>query len=521
MVKNILCLVFIVIGLQANAQLLLSSDTLSFGSVYSDEDGKRSLSVENKFKFSVDVTIYSTDENFELGSTQLSLSAGEIKNIDITFKPHHNIKYNAELLLSLDNDFGSWAVDLNGEGKYKDNYYDATFNLSEEDLKGALKTIISANYKNLGYTGARDAMYASIDNDGGKVTCVYTGRQATFNTRSGANSNSFNTEHTWPQSLFNSNEPERADIHHLFPTDVDANSRRANYPFGVVSNATWTEGGSKLGGSIFEPRDDHKGDAARSMFYFAVRYTNYSSFLTSQETVLRTWAEDDPPTQKSKNRNDAIFSVQKNRNPFVDHPEFLDRITSISSTSKVAVVESVVVASGVLDLDTHPNEYQFEQKVILTNTGNTAVNYTNIKHSRPEFVLDQSSFTLQPGDAKQIAVRLQYHDQLGAVTDTLLFISDKSANSKSVILKGQVNTTSSISSYTVESLILMGNHLQIIGALGSTCAIYNLNGQQVLLNDIRTSFTEIPLQELRAGVYFAVLSSANGEHLVKKIQVLP
>jgi len=521
MIKNILCIVFFVIGLQANAQLQLSMDTLSFGTVFSDEDGKRSLSVENMFKFSVEIELYATDESFELSSTKLTLTTGEKKTFDITFKPVHNIKYNAELLLSLDNDFGSWAVDLNGQGKYKDAYYDATFNLREEDLKGALKTIVSANYKNLGYTGARDAMYGSIDNDGGKVTCVYTGRQATFNTRSGANSNSFNTEHTWPQSLFNSNEPERADIHHLYPTDVNANSRRANYPFGVVSNATWTEGGSKLGGSIFEPRDDHKGDAARSMFYFAVRYTNYSSFLTNQEAVLRTWAEENPPSQKSTNRNDAIFNVQKNRNPFVDHPEFLERITSISSTSKSAAIESVTVSSDVLDLGTHPDEYVYERNIILVNTGNTQVNYTNIKHSRPEFVIDQSSFSLKPGDAKQIAVRLQYHDQLGAVTDTLFLESDKSANSKSVILKGQVNTTSSISSYTIESLILMGNHLQIIGALGSTCAIYNLNGQQVLLNDIRTSFTEIPLQELRAGVYFAVLSSANGEHLVKKIQVLP
>ncbi|MFT5725391.1 MAG: deoxyribonuclease-1 [Bacteroidia bacterium] len=201
------------------------------------------------------------------------MKAGTNQDVMIHFKPVHNISYNSELVVISQTKTGSLSIDLKGDGKYS-TYYASTFNLFEQDLKDELKTVVSKGYKNLGYNGARDAMYGSIDNKSGKVECVYTGRVATFNSRSGANSNSFNCEHTWPQSLFNKNEPERADIHHLFPTDVNANGRRSNYAFGLVSNPSWSEGGSKLSGNTFEPRDAQKGDCARAMMYFAIRYQN-------------------------------------------------------------------------------------------------------------------------------------------------------------------------------------------------------------------------------------------------------
>ncbi|MDC1431367.1 endonuclease, partial [Bacteroidia bacterium] len=262
-------LFLILLGGLAQAQVTLSLNQLDFGDVLTTADSELAINVTNTTSFALeieDVNVFNTDFTYTIPNA--TIDAGATEKIRVTFKPRHNLMYNTELIFVL-SDGSEHRLDLIGNGKYEGTYYDATFNKSYQDLKDELKTILAAGYTNLGYTGARDNMYGDIDNVAGKVTCVYTGRDATFNTRSGANSSSFNCEHTWPQSLFSSNEPEKADIHHLFPTDVNANSRRGSYPFGVVTGTpSWTEGGSKLGGGVFEPRDEQKGATARAMLYF-------------------------------------------------------------------------------------------------------------------------------------------------------------------------------------------------------------------------------------------------------------
>src|SRR5690606_29957586 len=111
---------------------------------------------------------------------------------------------------------GSTVVHVKAQGRYSNSYYSPTENLSEEALKTALNTLLAQNYSGLSYNSARDVMYATLDNVGGDVTCVYTGRTATFNDRPGANNNNFNCEHTFPQGFFNQASPMRNDIHHLF-----------------------------------------------------------------------------------------------------------------------------------------------------------------------------------------------------------------------------------------------------------------------------------------------------------------
>ncbi|HCD52426.1 MAG TPA: hypothetical protein DEQ34_08265, partial [Balneolaceae bacterium] len=88
-----------------------------------------------------------------------------------------------------------------------------------------------------GYDSARDAMYGNIDNHDGQVTGVYTGYTITTNNRTDAYNKGINTEHTWPQGLFDSNEPMRGDIHHLFPTVIDVNGDRSNYPFDEIPDS--------------------------------------------------------------------------------------------------------------------------------------------------------------------------------------------------------------------------------------------------------------------------------------------
>jgi endonuclease I len=208
----------------------------------------------------------------------------------------------------------------------EDGYFSECNGLTNSALESCLENLID-NHHSLGYNSAKDAIFGDIDNEDGWVECVYTGRRAKT---SEPDTQNLNTEHTRPQSDGAGSEPARSDIHHLFITDKDANSRRSNLDFGVVVDVTWSSGGSKLGKdadnqTVFEPRDVQKGNTARALFYFSIRY-GYS-LDAHYEAVLRQWHAQDPPDAKERARNDAIDSYQHNRNPFVDRPEFVGAIS--------------------------------------------------------------------------------------------------------------------------------------------------------------------------------------------------
>jgi hypothetical protein len=189
---------------------------------------------------------------------------GDSLPVWVVARPEHNVMHKGSILVRDDNGGGEIIIPYKFQGRYSNNYYIATENKTETALRTQLKNTTGVGYTQLSYNGARDEMYSDLDNVNGDVECVYTGRTATFNTRAGANANSFNCEHTFPQGFFNQNLPMRSDIHHLFSTDVNANSQRGNLPFGVVSNPSWQQGGSKKNSTTFEPRDVQKGATARS-----------------------------------------------------------------------------------------------------------------------------------------------------------------------------------------------------------------------------------------------------------------
>ena len=186
-----------------------------------------------------------------------------------------------------------------------------------------------------GYNAARTFMFDTLEvRDDGKLECVYTHDRVEPD---GTNlpGDQFNTEHTWPQSRGADTEPARSDVHHLFPADQEANKRRAHYEFGHVgcseSTCEWHRDGSFLGPSnddwrdpIFEVRPDRRGDIARAILYFSVRYDEPVS--AEEEAVLRDWNCEDPPDDYEMNRNDDIEAFQGNRNPFIDRPDFVDQI---------------------------------------------------------------------------------------------------------------------------------------------------------------------------------------------------
>jgi len=203
----------------------------------------------------------------------------------------------------------------------------ATAGLVGDPLSAAIAAQI-ADQDCRNYFDATTFMFVELDNVNSEVECVYTGRMTSvFNAKPDAAD--MNTEHSWPQSLGAEDMPAKCDIHHLYPTDADANSRRGNSPFGVVTGSVdWQEGGSKLGagagGIVFEPRDSHKGNAARSMVYFAHRYGH--EIEPGVLALYKQWHNLDPVDDTEVARSVAIGEEQVLANPFVMCPDLVDRV---------------------------------------------------------------------------------------------------------------------------------------------------------------------------------------------------
>jgi len=159
----------------------------------------------------------------------------------------------------------------------------------------------------------------------------------------------YNREHIIPQSVFGEASPMKNDAHSVTPTDGKVNGLRAAFPHGIIASASKTTlNGSKLGssgvfgysGTVFEPIDEFKGDIARMYFYFATRYENTVSgysydmfnntsgqvFTTAFLNMLMTWHAQDPVNAREIARNNAIYARQNNRNPYIDHPEYVQLI---------------------------------------------------------------------------------------------------------------------------------------------------------------------------------------------------
>ena len=239
------------------------------------------------------------------------------------------------------------------------NYYGQIGeNLSGANLKTALFHLIDG-HTNKGYDYAYTAYPDTDVDDDGKIIDIYSSYRwdpdkdhhgAPGKGNYDAEGQMFNREHTIPQSVFNEGSPMKADLHHLLPTDAYVNNRRSNYPHAEVGTSTYTSSnGCKLGssktpgysGTAFEVIDEYKGDIARIYFYMVTRYQDKLSSWKSYEPFSRNafpslaswakdlylkWSDNDPVSEKEIRRNEAIYAIQENRNPFIDHPEYAHRI---------------------------------------------------------------------------------------------------------------------------------------------------------------------------------------------------
>ncbi|SFR20080.1 Endonuclease I [Lentzea waywayandensis] len=225
-----------------------------------------------------------------------------------------------------------------------ETYYTSACGKSGAALKSALNTIIRTQTK-LSYDQVWDALKATDQDpaNANNVILLYSGRSQAKSTNGGG-ANDWNREHVWAKSHgdFGTATGPGTDIHHLRPEDVSVNATRGNLDFDNGGNAVPEAPGSKYDGDSFEPRAAVKGDVARMIFYMAVRYegndgyvnlemnnsvANGSAPYMGKLSVLKAWSAADPPDAFEKRRNQVIFdSYQHNRNPFIDHPEWVSAI---------------------------------------------------------------------------------------------------------------------------------------------------------------------------------------------------
>jgi endonuclease I len=247
------------------------------------------------------------------------------------------------------------------------NYYDGAIGKSGQTLQVALYVII-LGHTAVSYTpGVWNAYYTTDLKGDGTIWDMYSdvpGGTPAYSFLPGTDQcgisyvegDCYSREHSFPKSYFNSETPMYTDLHHLFPVDQYVNGTgHNNYPYGTVAAPTYTSSnGSKRGpcsypgytGTVFEPIDAYKGDFARAYFYMATRYqnliaswpandanadailngTSYPAYETWFLNMLQTWNAADPVSAKEIARNDAIYAIQHNRNPFIDHPEYVSAV---------------------------------------------------------------------------------------------------------------------------------------------------------------------------------------------------
>jgi len=244
---------------------------------------------------------------------------------------------------------GNMTTPAGGPG----NYFNSVNGQSPTFLTD-LKTRLNTGRVFQSYVAYRDNMMPNVyirDTVGGmQVTqCQYTGEIKTFTPpfAFGTSGNDYSKEHCLPQSWMctvnnTTSDQDRADYHNLIPVNQNkANNKRSNYPYGIVQTVTdqYLEG--KLGTNnqgitVYEPRDEVKGDVARGQFYMMVCYNGNSGTWGYQtmptyapqqnQDLLKTWHIQDPPSAFERTRHEYVYSLQFNRNPFIDYPDLVDCI---------------------------------------------------------------------------------------------------------------------------------------------------------------------------------------------------
>jgi len=255
------------------------------------------------------------------------------------------------------------------------------------------------NHTMVAYTAYKNNIVPAIferDTVGGQVAinCEYSNETTIYTAPFDFVAQAYNREHvlckSWMQTaaLYGANNlinyEEGSDYYNLLLTKSSPNQTRSNNPLGIVINTSSTYGESKFGtdntgNNVFEPKANRKGDAARAMMYEMVCYDGLSggwglNELLSQayqqdQNVLKLWNQQDPPDKWERTKNEYINSLQHNRNPFIDHPEWarcinFDSIIKTNLCGSVSGIEDEILNAN---LNVYPNPANEMLHVDLSN----------------------------------------------------------------------------------------------------------------------------------------------------------
>jgi hypothetical protein len=530
-----------------------SQTTISYDSVLTNTVSSKSFFVKNPTNKVLKITSVRTlTSRFYFNITSFNINPNDSVQVVVYFKTNQNLTYRDFLIFETSGYRQSLLFYSLATAKYSDVTYSFTQGLIDEQLKAALRSFTTTGYISLGYNTARDRMFDTIDdyNNTDTIECVYIGRKIHAANRTEAQNLGFNTEHTFPQSFFSENEPMRSDLFHLYPTDNEPNNRRSNYPFGfVVSNITWDSAGSKLGKdyaseTVFEPRDVHKGNAARSIFYFCVKYiasidTSYMS--AKQENVLRQWNILDTVNARERSRNASIYSFEHVRNPFIDHPEFFDRINSCYRVSPTVLKGEISASPFNVVYDTLSVNDTASYYIAVMNYGTSGLTITSAVSDIPQFIVENVPSTIPQNEFRFIKVKFkptslnQTYDGILTIhnSDSTLTINLKGFSFNTI---GVVNTSNEIpndfklfQNYPNPFNPVTNIKYQIINNSLVTLKIYDILCREVgtLVNEFQkagTYVTQFPNNQfldnrLPSGIYYYKLTAGNFTD-VKKMIVL-
>jgi endonuclease I len=363
------------------------------------------------------------------------------------------------------------------------NYYDDASGKSCAGLKTALKTIVTTGNSLKTYgdlwgqyqksdtkprtigTGSADVIYDIYSaKPGGTDPYQFTpgtgvGGQQDQGSGGGSEGQYYNREHSVPQSWFGASAssisagPE-SDYHHIFPTDKKVNNIRSDYIYGEVASPSFTSSnGSKLGtssfagltGTVFEPIDSFKGDVARAFLYFVTRYEdNMATYPNNTGAVqafepntfpsidipylklMIRWHSLDPVSAKEIARNNAAFTFQGNRNPYIDHPEYVEMVWNNTCSGLTTLPVNLLYFTGKLQADKVvlnwevENEVNFKEYVVersKNGTYFTAIGTVAAKGSKAYTYADDAN----ANKGSRVYYRLKKVDKDGSFTYSDVF----------------------------------------------------------------------------------------------------
>ncbi|MDD7405467.1 MAG: endonuclease [Bacteroidales bacterium] len=313
-------------------------------------------------------------------------------------------------------------------------YYNAIDGKTTEELKSAIQSVIR-NHTQLTYNSLW-GHFRSTDMypDGVYYWDMYSDIKRT-------STGGMNREHSFPKSWWGGTQNEAyTDINHLYPSDGDANMKKSNYPLGIVNPAytTFDNGVSKVGnplagyggGSsvVFEPDDRYKGDFARTYFYMVTMYQDYTwktnyAWMLEQDlyptlkpwayNMLLEWSRNDPVSQKEIDRNEAVYRIQKNRNPFIDFPGLEEYIWGNKKGKPFNANIGGETGDPVLVTPANGDVFDFD-KVVVGQTGRLKINIAG------QYLTKSLSVLIYGADAKLFTISGSSSGQSASINSSLI-----------------------------------------------------------------------------------------------------